>query len=73
MRDGIALARQGRPAVAIVTTKFEVQGDFVARAEGMPDIPRVVVPHPIAGSGLDAMMRVADAVKDEIVTRLRGA
>jgi hypothetical protein len=73
VRDGIALARQGRPAVAIVTTKFEVQGDFVARAEGMPDIPRVVVPHPIAGSGLDAMMRVADTVKDEIVRRLRGA
>ncbi|MGE0857508.1 MAG: hypothetical protein AB7I01_14290 [Gammaproteobacteria bacterium] len=56
-----------------MTTKFEVQGDFVARAEGMPDIPRVVVPHPIAGSGLDAMMRVADTVKDEIVRRLRGA
>ena len=73
MRDGIALARKGRPAVAIVTAKFRVQGDFVARAEGMPDIPRVVVPHPIAGSGVDAMMNVAAAIKDEILARLRGA
>jgi hypothetical protein len=73
VRDGIALARAGRPAVAIVTEKFRVQGDFVARAEGMPDIPRVVVPHPVAGSGLDAMMRVAAAIGGEIIARLRGA
>ncbi len=72
MRDGIAAARRGRPAVAIVTSKFRVQGDFVARAEGMPDIPRVEVPHPIAGSGVDAMMNVANAIKAEIIARLRG-
>jgi len=72
VRDGIALARKGRPAVAIVTGKFRVQGDFVARAEGMPDIPRLVVPHPVAGSGLDAMARVAAAIRDELIQRLRG-
>lgn len=73
MRDGIALARQGKPAVAIVTSKFRVQGDFVAQAEGMPDIPRVEVPHPVAGSGLDAMMQTANAVCAEIIDRLRNA
>jgi hypothetical protein len=73
VRDGIALARKGRPAVAIVTSKFRVQGDFVARAEGMPDIPRVEVPHPVAGSGADAMMLTAMQACDEIVARLKGA
>ena len=72
MRDGIALARKGRPAVAIVTAKFRVQGDFVARAEGMPAVPRVEVPHPVAGSGADAMMATAAAVCAEIISRLRG-
>jgi len=71
VRDGIALARKGRPAVAIVTSKFRVQGDFVARAEGMPDIPRVEVPHPVAGSGQDAMMRTAALACAEIISRLR--
>ena len=71
MRDGIALARKGRPAVAIVTAKFRVQGDFVARAEGMPDLPRVEVPHPVAGIGRDAMSTLAGKVCDEIITRLR--
>lgn len=73
MRDGIALARKGTPAVAIVTSKFRVQGDFVAQAEGMPDIPRVEVPHPVAGSGVDAMMRTAAAVCADIVSRLQSS
>ena len=72
MRDGIAVARKGKPAVAIVTSKFLVQGDFVARAEGMPDIPRVAVPHPVAGSGADAMMMTASKVCAEIIARLQG-
>ena len=72
MRDGIAVARKGKPAVAIVTSKFLVQGDFVARAEGMPDIPRVEVPHPVAGSGADAMMMTASKVCGEIIARLQG-
>lgn len=71
MRDGIAVARQGRAVVAIVTTKFRVQGDFVARAEGMPAVPRVEVPHPVAGSGRDAMMTLAARIGDEIIARLR--
>ncbi len=56
-----------------MTSKFRVQGDFVARAEGMPDIPRVEVPHPVAGSGADAMMLTAMQACDEIVARLKGA
>jgi hypothetical protein len=71
VRDGIAVARRGRPAVAIVTAKFRVQGDFIARAEGMPDVPRVEVPHPVAGIGRDAMMVIAARVCGDIVTRLR--
>lgn len=71
MRDGIALARAGRPAVAFVTEKFEPQGDFVARAEGMPDVPRVIVPHPVAGIGADAMALLAERIAGDVVRRLR--
>ena len=71
MRDGIAVARRGVPAAAIVTAKFRVQGDFVARAEGMPDVPRIEVPHPVAGSGRDAMMALAARISGEIMARLQ--
>ena len=73
MRDGIAIARRGRPAVALVTEKFWPQGDFVAAADGMPDVPRVRLPHPVAGSGRDAMARVAKEIAPEIVAVLQGA
>lgn len=71
MRDGIALARKGIAAVAFVTEKFEPQGNFVASAEGMPEIPRVIVPHPVAGIGADAMATLAAEIATEVITRLR--
>ncbi|MEQ8661237.1 MAG: hypothetical protein RLW62_10500 [Gammaproteobacteria bacterium] len=71
MRDGIAVARSGRPTVALVTEKFRPQGEFVARAEGMPGVPQVIVPHPVAGTGAAAMATLAQAITDTVIGRLR--
>ena len=73
MRDGIALARRGLPALAFVTEEFWPQGDFVARASGMPDLPRLRLPHPVAGSGKAAMRALAEKIRDEVIARLSGA
>lgn len=70
MRDGITLARKGLASVALVTEAFWEQGNFVARASGMPDIPRVQLPHPTGGTGGDAMSDIAESVADDIVARL---
>ena len=70
MRDGISIARLGIPSVALITEEFWPQGDFVAQSLGMPDAPRVKLPHPIAGSGHDNMLRIANEVADEIIERL---
>jgi hypothetical protein len=59
VRDGINLARRGIPAVALVTEEFVPQSEFVARSAGMPDIPRVILPHPVAGTGRPAMRDLA--------------
>ena len=67
------MARRGVPVVALVTTEFRAQGDFVARAAGMPGVPRVVLPHPVAGSGAQAMAAVAAAAALAIVAALTGA
>lgn len=72
MRDSISAARQGIPAIALVTDAFWPQGDFVAAATGMPAIPRVRLPHPVAGSGEDAMARVAADIAPQIVAILSG-
>ena len=61
MRDGVFAARAGVPAVAIITEEFVVQAEFVASAVGMPAIPRVVLEHPVSGSGSANIDRVAAA------------
>lgn len=55
-----------------MTEQFWLQGESVARSAGMPDIPRLRLPHPVAGTGHDAMGRVADAFARRIVDVLRG-
>ena len=72
MRDGIETAKRGLPTVTLVTDEFWAQGDFVAGAAGMPDIPRQRLPHPVAGSGTEAMAELADRIADEVIARLRG-
>ena len=72
MRDGVNLARRGVPAVALVSSAFWAQGDFVARSVGMPDVPRVVFPHPVAGTGAERMREVAAAIGGAVLDALRG-
>jgi hypothetical protein len=72
VRDGVNIANRGLASVALVTEKFWIQGDHVARAAGMPDLPRVELPHPVAGTGRDAMGAIADRAAPGIVAALRG-
>ena len=72
MRDGIELARRDRAVIALVTEPFWPQGDLIALSNGMPDLPRLRLPHPVAGSGNDAMARLADSLTPRIVAVLRG-
>ena len=73
MRDGVKVARRGIPAVSLVTIEFWAQGDFIARSVGLPDIPRVQLPHPVAGTGVDNMASIADEMIPMILDALRGA
>ena len=73
MRDGIAIAKLGIPAVALVTEKFWPQGDFVANSLGMPDAPRLRLPHPVAGTGEANLEKTAQAVAPSILRALSRA
>ena len=70
MRDGINLAKLGIPSVALVTEEFWSQGDFVAESLGMSEIPRVQLPHPVAGTGAEKITAVADSVAGQILSAL---
>ena len=72
MRDSITTARAGIPSIALVTDAFWPQGDFVANATGMPSVPRVRLPHPVAGSGEANMAKVAADIAPQIISILDG-
>ena len=72
MRDGINLANLGIPAVALVTEEFWAQGDFVAQSLGMPGVPRIRLPHPVAGSGVANMREVAESIAPMVISALEG-
>lgn len=59
--------------MTLVTEKFMTQGNFVARSVGMPTIPRLELPHPVAGSGDKNMTRVAAQIVPEIIDMLRAS
>ena len=67
MRDGVKIARKGMPVVSLVTEEFWAQGNFVAQSLGMPDLPRVQLPHPIAGTGDINIGLVAESVIEQIL------
>ncbi len=70
MRDGINLAKLGVPTVALITETFWAQGDFVSASLGMPGLPRLQLPHPVAGSGAEAMQSVARSFAPRILAAL---
>ena len=57
------------PVVSLVTEDFWPQGDFVAQSVGMPTVPRVQLPHPVAGTGEARMQEIANNIVEEIVDR----
>jgi hypothetical protein len=70
VRDVIEVARRGKPAVALVTQKFFDQGNFVAKAAGMPDVPRIMLPHPTAGRGEAFLSALAAELAPRILEAL---
>ena len=72
MRDGVFAARLGLPAVAVLTEEFVVQGEFVAKAVGMPAVPRVIIEHPVSGTGRENLTRVAIVAVPRLIAALSG-
>ena len=58
--------------VALVTEPFWQQGDLIALSGGMPDVPRIRLPHPVAGSSAEEMAALADHIVPRLLEVLRG-
>ena len=70
MLDAVNLERLGIPTVTVVTEPFTVAADTVARSLGMPDVPRVVIPHDYLSEDTDAIAKKLGPLLAEILNRL---
>jgi hypothetical protein len=57
--------------VALVTEDFWPQGDFTANSLGMPEVPRLKLPHPLAGTGQGHLREVAMRMAPLIIEQLK--
>jgi len=73
VHDTIWFEIQGRPAVFIASSAFGDAADVQAQALGLPDVRRVIVPHPIQDATDDEMRAKADAIVDRVIEALAGA
>ncbi len=72
-RDGVAIARRGRPVVVLVTEKFLPEARLVARAGGLGGLPIVALTHPMAGLDDQRRASAVAAVVADVLDALAGA
>jgi len=70
LHDALAAERRGIPAVAVMTDRFVASARAVAALNGLPEYPFVVIDHPIANDGDDALRSKADGVVAQIAALL---
>ncbi len=70
MHDALAAEKKGIPAVAIMTEPFESIARAVARLNGLPDYPFILIGHPVANDSDHALRSKAEAAVPRLVSLL---
>ena len=70
MLDSVNLERMGIPSVVAVTEPFVAAARATARAQGLPDLALVVVPHDYLVEDAAQVRARVEPVVDAIVERL---
>ena len=56
--------------MTICTDRFRSVAEVVCKSEGMPELPLVIVPHPIGGLKKEEVTAKADQIIEEIISAL---
>jgi hypothetical protein len=56
--------------VTVCSNRFETLARATATGLGMPNLPLVIVPHPIGGISAAEVIAKADSIVDKVITRL---
>jgi len=64
------MEKLGLPAAVVCTEPFASSARAMATAQGMPDYPFILLPHPIAATEIQTLQKWADNVTDQVVRLL---
>ena len=56
--------------MTICSTRFETLARTTATGLGMPDLPLVILPHPVGGISAEEVIAKADGILDKVIARL---
>ena len=73
IHDAVAFERLGVPTVSLATSLYEELVTSTARSEGMPDVKRVILPHPLEGVPDLDLESIARRVVDPVIGALTTA
>jgi len=73
LHDSVHLEENGIPSVPLATDQFRTAARVQASRLGRPDLDAVFVPHPIQDQTPAEIEERADAVVEEVVSRLTRA
>jgi hypothetical protein len=65
------LRKRGMVTAVICSDPFLKLGQNQARVFGVPDLPLIVIPHPLGGLGLDGVKARADAATPRLVNLIK--
>lgn len=66
------LRKRGLTTAVVCSTAFETLGRTQARVLGVPDLPLIMIPHPLGGVSLDEVRARAQVAIPQIVELLQG-
>jgi hypothetical protein len=70
MHDSIWFEINGKPTVVIATDVFVDAAEVQSKALGLPEAPRIFVPHPIQDATNTEIEAKADAIIDQVIAAL---
>jgi hypothetical protein len=70
MHDSIWFEINGKPTAVIATDVFVDAAEVQSKALGMPEAPRIFVPHPIQDATNAEIEAKADAIVDQVIAAL---
>lgn len=72
MHDGITLEKAGVPTAVICTEPFIASARAMAKIQGIPDYPYILLPHPLGNLTPDNLRNQAVRAAPEVLSILLG-